>query len=517
MKSVVLEIQNGFAAVLMEDGSILKLKDNNFKIGQVIEMKENKAKLSGKLIAIAASIAVFLVAAGIMTGVYLNPYTYVSLDVNPSIVFTVNQFNRVISVEAINDDGSVILSELDIRRIRFKNIEAAILDTIEQITADGYFSGAGVVSGSAYGVVSGSTYVVSGSVYNAVSGSVYQTVSGSVFRIQGGLVITISNEASNMGDADQLAEAIRAAVKSFVQEDVVVDVSSVGYDRVKEARNLGTTPGKLNLVEKLQESSNDQEEYSTDEWLHRSVRDIMTEIQINDAAARAENKAEKAEGQAAQNHNGSIEDSSENEDDSALAEDAQDDQQTDDETTDALQDDKAGASQGRSDENAADTHGKSDDAQGKAEDDTATLNQTDENAAGSQNIHDNAGQKADDTGNSDNSSSNQGKNDNNSSNNGKNDNATDTTTPQDDEKTNNGNDKNQGNGQNKDDAQVVPPADGAGTGADVVNPDQTVDQHSDPSTEDNNGKSSNNNSANDNISGDSGSDSGSNTGNGNRR
>ncbi len=390
MKSVVVEIQNGFAAVLMEDGNIRKLKDSNFKIGQVIEMKENKTKVTGKLIAIAASIAVFLVAAGILTGTYLSPYTYVSLDVNPSIVFTVNQYDRVIHVEAINDDGSVILSELDIKSIKYKNIEDAILDTITQITSDGYFSGTGAVSGSAYGIVSGSAYVVSGSVYNAVSGSAYQTVSGSVFRIQGGLVITIANKASNMGDADQLAEAIQAAVKGFVQDDVVVEVDSVGYDRVQEARELGTTPGKLNLVEKLKASTEDSETYDTEEWLHRSVRDIMTEIQVNDAASRAEDKAANAQDKADEKAEGAQAKSDEAQakaDEKAANAQAKSDEaqaKADEKAADAQA--KSDEAQAKADEKAADAQAKSDEAQAKA----------DEKAADAQAKSDEAQVKADD-------------------------------------------------------------------------------------------------------------------------
>ena len=41
MKSVVVEIKAGYAAVLSEDGCISKVKDKNYIVGQVIEIKNN--------------------------------------------------------------------------------------------------------------------------------------------------------------------------------------------------------------------------------------------------------------------------------------------------------------------------------------------------------------------------------------------------------------------------------------------------------------------------------------------
>jgi hypothetical protein len=43
IKAVVLEIKDGHVAVLKEDGTVAKLKDKNFNIGEVVYMKEEKA------------------------------------------------------------------------------------------------------------------------------------------------------------------------------------------------------------------------------------------------------------------------------------------------------------------------------------------------------------------------------------------------------------------------------------------------------------------------------------------
>jgi len=43
MKAVVVEIKGNLAAVLSDDGRIVKLRNENYAIGQVMELKESTA------------------------------------------------------------------------------------------------------------------------------------------------------------------------------------------------------------------------------------------------------------------------------------------------------------------------------------------------------------------------------------------------------------------------------------------------------------------------------------------
>ncbi|MEA4986541.1 MAG: hypothetical protein VB095_00550, partial [Anaerovorax sp.] len=141
MKAVVTEIKDTFAAVLSDDGRIIKVKNNNYAIGQVITMKETKLKAKHKMIPwVAAVFAVFTIS-GVSAYAYYSPYSYVSLDVNPSIEYTLNRFDRVLDVEAVNDDGQDILEEIGLTNIENQTIEEAIQQTIEEIAENGYFDG----------------------------------------------------------------------------------------------------------------------------------------------------------------------------------------------------------------------------------------------------------------------------------------------------------------------------------------------------------------------------------------
>lgn len=99
MKACVVEMKGTFAAVLSDDGCIRKVKNRNYAIGQVIEMGNRTIHFSVKTAALAACVAVVVLLSSVTAWAYCTPYDYVSLDVNPSIEFSVNRFDRVISAK----------------------------------------------------------------------------------------------------------------------------------------------------------------------------------------------------------------------------------------------------------------------------------------------------------------------------------------------------------------------------------------------------------------------------------
>ena len=61
---------------------------------------------------------------------------------------------------------------------------------------------------------------------------------------------------------------------------------------------MGVTPGKLNLVEKLQASATDPDDIDIEEWLAKSVKEIMKETK---AEAKA-NKSNSNNGKSSKNN-----------------------------------------------------------------------------------------------------------------------------------------------------------------------------------------------------------------------
>ena len=59
---------------------------------------------------------------------YFTPTAEISIDINPSIELHINRFDRVISVDDFNEDGQVLLNDLDIRYKKYGDAMEQILN-----------------------------------------------------------------------------------------------------------------------------------------------------------------------------------------------------------------------------------------------------------------------------------------------------------------------------------------------------------------------------------------------------
>lgn len=233
MKAVIVEIRGETAAALGRDGSVFKVKNHAYAVGQTIDVRRGVSRQLAVLAAAAAAIFL-IVGAGIHT--YISPYSLVSLDVNPSLQYTLNRLGLVLSVEAVNGDGSDLLQEVG--ALNNRSIEDAISITVKQIAEDGYFDG----------------------------------------EEPGGMVIAASSRDDQ--EAARLAENVKETALRATQEsekEVVVAAVTVAEDKVQAAKELGVSPGKLTLVEQLRDTASDPETIDFKEWLEKPVKDIMKE------------------------------------------------------------------------------------------------------------------------------------------------------------------------------------------------------------------------------------------------
>ncbi|MFA5341236.1 MAG: hypothetical protein WC332_05590 [Clostridia bacterium] len=255
MKAVIVDVRKKTAAMLCADGSIIKVVNRNYTIG-----KEVDAGMTMKIMTIKTAITVaaasLLLAMGLGTSSYYLPTRYVSVDINPSIEYSINMYDRVIDVNGVNQDGEHILEELNIKSLKNKKIEDAVSMTISEAAKEGYLQSEG---------------------------------SG----------IMIATAAKNNNNAEELAAILKETVMAVVaanNSNALVMGEAVGLERVEEAKELGITPGKLNLIEKLIESSDDPESIDKEDWLDKSVKEIM-ELTKENTDKGEENKPSETPGQ----------------------------------------------------------------------------------------------------------------------------------------------------------------------------------------------------------------------------
>ena len=136
MKAVVLETREREAAVLVNDGTV-RIVRGTYNVGDIIDYRLRPRFVQW----IAAAVAMVVLVGGSATmWIDRNYVTYaeVSLDVNPSIVYSLNKRDRVLSVRAANEEAESIVAELEQDGIRFSPLSEAVEKTMTVLDNQGY-------------------------------------------------------------------------------------------------------------------------------------------------------------------------------------------------------------------------------------------------------------------------------------------------------------------------------------------------------------------------------------------
>lgn len=146
MKAVIVDIQGKNAAALAENGEVKKIPNDNYAIGDEVSLTEiipikhtprPAAKIIRRVVVVAAAL-ITLTALGFGTA-YAVPSGTVSLDADSSIEYTINCFDYVLDVKALNKNGETVLNEIDKSNLKHRKIDDAVAETVEKIEKDGQF------------------------------------------------------------------------------------------------------------------------------------------------------------------------------------------------------------------------------------------------------------------------------------------------------------------------------------------------------------------------------------------
>lgn len=165
---------------------------------------------------------------------YKTPVSYISLDINPSIEFGVNIFDRVVSAEGYNGDGKNVLAGLNVTGT---NVVTAIRTVISSAINNGFVES------------------------------------------DGSTVISVTSETDDTKTAQKLESETETGVNKALEEKgrtAVVVKDNVRLALRDEARELSITPGKLNLIKKLQAVDSLA---TIDQYRDEKVKEIMAATQ----------------------------------------------------------------------------------------------------------------------------------------------------------------------------------------------------------------------------------------------
>ena len=136
MKAVVLETRDRKAAVLVNDGTV-RIVRGVYNVGEIIDYR-----LRPRFVQWIAAAAAMLILVGGSTAMWIDrnyvTYAEVSLDVNPSIIYSLNKRDRVLDVRAVNDDAESIVKALEQEGVRFTPLSEAVEKTMSILDNQGY-------------------------------------------------------------------------------------------------------------------------------------------------------------------------------------------------------------------------------------------------------------------------------------------------------------------------------------------------------------------------------------------
>ena len=216
MKAVIVDLNGNDAVALRDDGRFEKIKNKNYSIGQEITLQAQTIRFP-KQAAIAASVAIVIAAcSGMGTYTWSNPISYVSLDINPSIAYSLNEFNRVITVSGMNEEGAAVVDAIG-DSLKNTDITTALSITVEQLSTDAYLDS------------ENTNYMIIG-VYS---------------------------------DKDSKADALMSTVDEFTAnsaETCSITTVNVSKETKETADSYGITGGKMELINEIANVAADPEE-----------------------------------------------------------------------------------------------------------------------------------------------------------------------------------------------------------------------------------------------------------------
>ncbi len=122
-------IKQAFGEIQAEE----ELKD--YTKNAVLQKMQEKGcgyrRMQWRMAAVMACFFFLMISVGGWT-VFMIPVSAVSVDVNPSVELGINRFDKVVSEKGYNKDGEVLLSELDLRYMDYRDAIEVLLGSFEK-------------------------------------------------------------------------------------------------------------------------------------------------------------------------------------------------------------------------------------------------------------------------------------------------------------------------------------------------------------------------------------------------
>lgn len=278
MKSVILEIRGRDAIMLKRDGTFVKVRNHNYQRGQEIEVAETamRSGFSPARAATALVLVLLLCFSGFSYYTFAMPASEISVDINPSIRLVLNNADRVMQAIALNEDGEEVLAAISVAGMTAEQATLAILEAAKDLG-----------------------YITEGE-DNEVIISVANRREEKQFRLQERIRVALEGEEDvDVDDADD-EDADEDENESGSGKNIRVTLDNPTLERVNQAKEMGISPGRLVIIEKLQALDPEVEAEDLTETSIKEIQAMIKDLRKDDAG---NNGLGKGEGQDNDNGN----------------------------------------------------------------------------------------------------------------------------------------------------------------------------------------------------------------------
>lgn len=194
--------------------------------------RRNKPQISyvkKRISVIFVIVVMFILLGGSSFRMYYTPNVFIDMDINPSIELIINSFNKVIGVNAYNEDGEKILLNIDVKYKSYDNAIGLLLETMNEL---GYLTKANLISVTVQSNNKEKESTLLNELALTVNGSLY-----SESKIETN-IFAVSEETKTHANENCVSPAKYLAILELQEVDPYVTIESCRSHTISELKQL---------------------------------------------------------------------------------------------------------------------------------------------------------------------------------------------------------------------------------------------------------------------------------------
>lgn len=237
MKGIIVDVDGKYLIVATRRGDFKRIYNryNGASIGDEIEIMDSPMGRNIWVATAACFLVLLLAGYGLIS--FMQPTTYITLDINPSLELCLNKYNRVLEVKALNRDGVNIIG--DDKSFHYIDLDKAVRILLDRAISLNYLD------------LERNTVLFA---VSHVKDDIPSNIDDKIKQIAESELENKFHEKNLNQKTDIKASDVDGDSSSIKEKaKIVVLVENTTMEKRKEAKKMDVSQGKLLLYDKLKE------------------------------------------------------------------------------------------------------------------------------------------------------------------------------------------------------------------------------------------------------------------------